>query len=364
MNHDDKQALAMVFQAVKQPFLSHRMQLPELAADEVLVQIDYTTICSSDLHTFYGRRNSPYPGILGHEIMGKVVQIADGGVKDHYGEFLRIGDRITWSVYAHDHEGEMAKKGIPQKSADLFKYGHEKLNNRPVLSGGFATHCQLRSGTDIFKLPASLSPKEAAPLNCTHATIAGALRLAGDLAGKNVLIIGAGMLGISACAMSREAGAGQVWAMDINKTRREKSLAFGVDIHFDAALSAEILLQTMQKSGGVDVIIETSGVPAAIEKGIELLNIGGICVLVGAVFAQRDLAVNAERIVRNILTIKGLHNYIPEDLAQAIRFLGASRHNYPFETLVAREFPLSQLDEAFATADEGLYFRVGVFPGD
>lgn len=358
----NKDARAMVFEKVAQPFIAQGIELPSLQEEELLVEIVYTTICSSDLHTFYGRRKAHCPSILGHEIIGKVVDIARTGVLDYYGKPLEVGDRVTWSVYAHDHSGLMAQKGIPQKSDGLFKYGHEELDESQSLSGGFATHCHLRAGTDIFKLPDNLTPKEATPLNCTHATIAGAIRLAGDLKGKNVLIVGAGMLGLSACAMSKEAGAKRVFAMDIAEERLGKSLKFGADEHYHATLPVEILQERLAPLGGIDVLIETSGMPVAMEKGIELLNIGGINIWVGAVFAQRDLAINAEKIVRNILTIKGLHNYIPQDLATAIRFLSANRHKYPFEQLVGLEFPLHQLDQAFQTADNKGHYRVGIYP--
>lgn len=359
---ENQEALAMVFDEVQGPFVRQLVKLPELQPGEVLVKIDYTTICTSDLHTFNGRRSAPCPSILGHEIIGTIVSVGPGGVPDYYGAALQVGDPVTWSVYAHDHHGEMARKGIPQKSADLFKYGHQQLHDKGSLSGGFASHCHLRAGTDIYKLSQSLNLKEAAPLNCTHATIAGALRLAGDLKQKNVLVVGAGMLGLSACAMSREAGASQVWAMDIKPDRLERSLEFGVNAYLEGTLSLEVLKEKLQESGGVDVVIETSGVPSAMEKAIELLNIGGINIWVGAVYTQRDLSINAEKVVRKILTIKGLHNYVPADLAAAIHFLNSHHQKYPFEKLVEIEFPLPELDRAFATAHENGHYRVGVFP--
>lgn len=358
----EQEALAMVFDKLEAPFLRRQLSLPEPGPGEVMVGIDYTTICTSDLHTYYGRRGGHCPSILGHEIIGKVVKTGPGKVTDYWGTPLQTGDAVTWSVYAHDHEGKMAQKGMPQKSADLYKYGHELFDERQILSGGFASHCHLQAGTDIYKLPEALSRKEAAPLNCTHATIAGALRLAGDLSRKNVLVVGAGMLGLSACAMAREAGAGQVYAMDIQENRLEIALKFGVDAGLDGQRSTESLKAELEARGGIDIVIETSGVPSAMEKGLELLNIGGINVWVGAVYSQRDLSINAEKIVRKLLTIKGLHNYIPADLAEAIRFLAASHQKYPFAELVGEEFPLEQLDQAFKLANKGVYYRVGIYP--
>lgn len=352
--------MAMVFSEVEKPFVPLQINLPVLSNGEAIIEITYSTICTSDLHSFYGRRCADAPSVLGHEVIGKIIQADE--VLDFYGNSLQPGDLVTWSVYAHDHNGAMAAKGIPQKSEGLFKYGHEKIQQDDVLSGGFATHCHLRKGTDVFKIPAGITAKEAAPLNCTHATIAGAIRLAGELTGKNVLVIGAGMLGISACAMSKHIGARNVFAMDTNEERTEYSKQFGADMGISANLMAAEIETLLRPQGGIDVVIDTSGAAEAMEKGLALLNIGGISIWVGAVYSQRDLAINAESIVRRILTIKGLHNYIPEDLATAIKFLEATRSRYPFESLVVLDFPLAQLNEAFQVAQESGKYRVGITP--
>lgn len=358
----NQEALAMVFQEIEKPFHAQPVKFPELKKGEVLIQITYATICTSDLHTYYGRRKSHTPSVLGHEVIGKVIDIAQGGVRDYSGAPLQLNDLVTWSVYAHDHDGKMAQKGFPQKSEGLFKYGHEEINGENVLSGGFASHCHLRAGTDIFRIPKGISPKEATPLNCTHATIAGAIRLAGDLHHKNVLVIGAGMLGISACAMSKYAGAKQVFSMDIHTDRVENTFQFGSDHGLNAHFSKEEIIHHMKPYGGIDVVIDTSGSADAMEKGLSMLNIGGISIWVGAVYTQRNLSFSAEHIVRNLLSIKGLHNYKPEDLAYAIQFLSETNKKYPFESLVSKDFPLTQLDKAFEIANSEGNYRVGIKP--
>ncbi len=354
---------AMVFEKVNSSFSTATVTLPMPQPGEVLVEISYTTICKSDLHTYFGRRGGPKPCILGHEIIGRIAALAQQPIHDYAGNSLQTGDRITWSVYAQGGESKMAKIGIPQKSPDLYKYGHEPFINNRSLNGGFATHCLLRKGTAIFKLPTEITDNEASPLNCTHATIAGSLRLAGDVKNKSVLVSGAGMLGLSACAMSRENGAGRVYVTDISRVRLEHALAFGASRGFTAdQLTADKIRKKIESEGGIDLVIETSGVPAAMENGIDLLNIGGTSIWVGAVYAQRDLSINAEKIVRKILTIRGLHNYIPTDLATAIQFMNKAHQKYPFHNLVSKTYLLEQLDEAFMVADNEDYYRVGISP--
>ncbi|EPR69344.1 zinc-binding dehydrogenase [Cyclobacterium qasimii] len=356
----EKEAIAKVFLRPESPFMTSPIAFPTLAEGELLVKIDFSTICTSDLHTFYGRRHSCSHSILGHEIIGTIAEMAAGGIKDYYGKNLAIGDRITWTIYAHDPNSNNAKKGYPQKSKGLYKYGHEQMNDAYQLNGGFASHCHLRKNTTLFKLPETLSNAEAAPLNCTHATISGALRLAGDLKNKTILINGVGMLGLSACAMAKEGGARKIWSQDIDPNKASYSQKFGAEKAF--VFGEPELNTTIDREGGIDIVIETSGIPEAIENCLKLLSVGGTLILVGSVFPQRDLSINAEYMVRNLLSLKGLHNYRPEDLANAINFLEKVHLKYPFKELVGSSFDLENLDEAFATANTGKYYRIGIKP--
>ncbi|MGQ7947336.1 zinc-binding dehydrogenase [Flavobacterium sp. WC2509] len=352
-------ATAMIFTSEGKPFEKQEVILNDINSNEVIVRIVYTTICTSDLHTFTGRRSTPCPCVLGHEIIGEIISKGQNINKDYNGHLLKIGDLVTWCVYAFDANGKMAKKGIPQKSEDLYKYGHHKFIPEDGLNGGFATHCVLKKGTAIFKLPDFLSHKQSAPINCTHATMAGAIRIAGYLENKNVMITGTGMLGLSACAMAKESGAKNVFALDINPERLAYAKKFGANKFIDAKLSTSEIKSLLSKNE-IDVIIDTTGIPSVMETGLEILTIGGTAVWIGAVFSQPATQVNAEMIIRNLLTIKGLHNYTPNDLGYAVDFVSKNHSKYPFEELVGEEFPLEDLTEAFEIAKSGKHYRVGI----
>lgn len=354
-------AKAKLFEKANTPFSDFEIILPKPEDHEVLVKITYTTICTSDLHTYSGRRNAPAPSILGHEIIGKIEKTGKKIRTDFNGEEISEGDLITWSVYAHDPNNEMAQKGIPQKSPDLFKYGHQSINHDSPLSGGFATHCLLKEGTALFKLPQNLTPQEAAPINCAHATIAGALRLAGDLPEKNILIFGAGMLGLSASAMARENNASKVIVADVNDNRLDFAKQFGADKTLNTLNATEKEIKNiLGPANTIDVVIDTTGNPAAMELGTELLTVGGIAVWVGAVYSTQKTRLDAETIVRNLLTLKGLHNYTPNDLAFAVEFMKQNHNKYPFIKLVGLDFPLEELDQAIKEANTGKYYRIGI----
>ena len=92
------------------------------------------------------------------------------------------------------------------------------------------------------------------------------------------------------------------------------------------------------------------------------LCVGGSLILVGSVFPDRPLELHAERIVRQVLRIQGVHNYIAEDLARAIRFLADNHERFPFQDLVEQQFSLDEVDRAVAFAEENRPIRVAIRP--
>lgn len=347
----------MLFTRPNGSFEKYSSIIDEINRNEILVQIEFTTICKSDLHTYFNRRSSPAPSVLGHEIVGKIVHV-EGYVDDVDGNLLNRGDRITWSVYANDPDDIMAKKGIPQKSKSLYKYGHRVSAEPDVYNGGFATHCILKKNTAIVKLPENIPLETAAPINCTHATVAGAFRKAGDVKGKVVLISGAGMLGLSACVYAKWKGARKVIVTDIDSKRLRYAKRFGSPEVFDVADKKGSDFQSLKP----EVVIETTGMAPAMEICVNSMEIGGVIVFIGAVFSQPKIKIDAEIIVRNILTIKGLHNYSPVDLAEAVAFIVHNHSAYPFAELTAVKFRLENLENAFVEAEKSGYYRVGIDP--
>ncbi|MDI5976085.1 alcohol dehydrogenase catalytic domain-containing protein, partial [Amycolatopsis magusensis] len=172
-----------------------------LRPGEVLARVDLATVCGSDLHTVHGRRSSPAPSVLGHEQVGTVLASAPG-LRCADGTPVTPGLRIVWSVTASCGRCDRCVRDMPQKCAGLRKYGHEPLDPDAPFTGGFATHCVLLPGTTIVAVPDGLPDVVASPASCATATVAAALAVPGDLAGRRVLVAGAGMLGVTAVAMA------------------------------------------------------------------------------------------------------------------------------------------------------------------
>jgi putative phosphonate catabolism associated alcohol dehydrogenase len=352
-----------VFHSKDQPFTYETVAVPPLRAGEILVRNEYTTLCRSDLTTFTGKRIEKTPTILGHEIVGRIEELGPGApTRDGRGAELRVGDRVTWAIYASDPCSCLARRGIPQKGEGLFKYGHEQIKPDSTLHGGLAEYCILRQHTPVIRVNQLIPLTVIALINCSVATVAGSLRLAGEIKDRNVVIAGAGMLGVVACAMSRNAGAARVIAVDIDDARLATAREFGADVAVKLSPAQPLKEQLAARMPGeaVTVALDFSGVSETMEALIGALGIGGTLVLVGAVFPQRPLQINAEQLVRNLHKITGLHNYNVQDLIAAVEFIEHHHTRFSFERLVHDKFDLDSVNEAFNYAVKSGAHRVGI----
>jgi len=358
---------SMVFLGPGQPLELREFALPSLRSGELLVEVLCCTLCGSDLHTYEGHRSVECPTVLGHEILGRVAALPDGpAVRDVEGHALDVGETVSWSVAASCADCFFCRRKLPQKCEQLFKYGHQPLATGHPLSGGLADFCRLAQGTAIVRVPDGLPNEVACTANCATATVAAALRVAGDVQNQRVVILGAGMLGLTASAMSHERGASEIIVADVNAQRVESTRQFGATQAIDIREGSQDLRSTVSDvtdRRGADVVLELSGSPDAVELGFELLRTGGRMILVGSVFPARPVQFSAEAIVRKLARIEGVHNYAPQDLSTAIRFLAGSHLTYPFADLIEGPYRLADAEAAFRCAIDGEAFRVAVHPG-
>src|SRR5262245_10612803 len=221
-------SLAAVFSGVSGQMELREISRPEPSSGEILVRVLGCTLCGSDLHTFEGRRQVPTPTVLGHEVTGEIVALGPDAPRcDLAGQELRCGNRITWSLVASCGQCVFCQHDLPQKCVKAVKYGHEPLRPGRELLGGLAEHCLLVPGTSIVRLPDDFPLEVACPANCATATAAAALEAVGEIQGTRVLVLGAGLLGLTVCAMARTRRAAEVICVEVNSERRTRARLFG-----------------------------------------------------------------------------------------------------------------------------------------
>jgi alcohol dehydrogenase len=358
-------SLAAVFRAVGQPLTVERFSLPELAGKDALARVRCATICGSDLHSYFGRRHSPVPAVLGHEMVGEIVAMGATGTRDYDGVPLQPGDRVTWSMVWSCGHCFYCSRGLQPKCERLMKFGHEAIVPGRALMGGMAEYCHLPEGTAIFRVPPNLPDVVASPSNCATATVAAVLRHAGSVEGEVVVIHGAGMLGLTACAMTASAGAAQVVVLEPDPRRRERALQFGALLALDSASAPRDIADRVKEltaGRGADAGLELSGYPDSFELGVGLLRPGGRFVLAGATFPSRPAQLPAEQLVRRMIRTAGVYNYTPRDLKTALGFLAGAVDRYPLAELVAASYPLREVNAAIAFAEKERPPRVALIP--
>ncbi len=344
-------AEAYAFLGADEPLQRIAVTEVTLREGELLVEVELATVCGSDLHTVRGDRAVAVPQVLGHEQVGRIVARGPGApVATLDGMALAVGDRIVWGVAVDCGDCAMCERGMPNKCLHLQKYGHERLRRGWELSGGIATHVHLLARTPIARARDWIPAAVLAPASCATATVVAAVETAAairPLEGETVLVSGCGMLGLTAIAMSREKGA-RVVAVDGDPQRRALALEFGAaDVHAPG-----------RALDGYGIALELSGANAAVAAVIEGAATGGVVVLAGSVFTAPAVPVSAETIVRRLLTIRGVHNYRPEHLLEAVRFLERADHDL-FASLVGEIVAFDEAPRALTTpATAGA--RIGV----
>jgi threonine dehydrogenase-like Zn-dependent dehydrogenase len=168
-----------------------------------------------------------------------------------------------------------------------------------------------------------------------------------------------GLLGNLTVAMAKVQGAREIIAVDIMDSRLAQAKRFGATQTY--LMDDESAIKQQLATYKIDVAVEMSGAPEAAELGVEMLAIGGIAVWIGAVFKTRKVAIDAEHLIRRIITIKGLHNYNFEDLQYALKFMTSHHQDFPFDEIIEKEFPLTEATTAFEYALQHKPLRVGIY---
>lgn len=355
---------AAVFHGFEKPITVEHFALPRPRSSEILVAIECCTVCGSDLHTIAGKRQERTPTILGHEVCGRVLRQSIPPARDLDGKELEIGDRITWSVSIACGACDRCQNGTPQKCRTLSKFGHESVNGTWPLSGGYSEYATLPSRAAIVRIPDELPSTVAAMANCAVATIMAAVRIAGPLEGKRVLVFGAGLLGLVAAAIARTQTANTIVVCDPSLDRLKDISQFGADYGIHLSEEANCAKQILDRTGNscFDVIIEASGSSAAVEAAVLCADVQGKILLVGSVMKSRPVPIDPEQLVRKLISIHGIHNYVPDDLRNAVIFLSRYGRQFPFAESVPQVFSLEQIESAIEFAISKRPVRVGIVP--
>lgn len=284
------------------------MPKPEIGRGEVLVRVQASGICGSDLLEWYRVHKAPL--VLGHEIAGVVVAVGEGV------DSCRVGDRVS------------AAHHVPCGSCHYCSAGHDTvcdtLRSTSFDPGGFAECLRLapiNADQGVFVLPDDLSFEEATfiePLAC----VMRGQRLGRLRPGGNVLVIGSGVAGLLHVQLARASGARCIVATDIVEGRLEAARRFGADAVVHADDYCADRLREVADGRLADFVAICSGATSAIAQALQSVERGGTVLFFAA--AEPGVAIPTtvnELFWRNEITLTSSYGAGPDDCASALELI-------------------------------------------
>ena len=316
---------------------------PELAPGQALLRVRRVGMCGSDLHYFQHGYCAGFvptrPFVLGHELSAEVAAVAD----DVAG--LAPGLRVAVNPARACGDCDACRGGRRNLCPRTIMLG--SASTRPPTDGAFAELVAVRAD-QCHALPDALDDGVGAMIE-PLAVALHAVRRAGTLQAKRVLVSGAGTIGLLAAATSRALGAASVVAMDMAPGRRAAALRLGADRALDPLdpLDPALAASVRELAGdGFDVVIEAAGAPQSLRAAFELVRPGGTIVQVGTLGAA-DVPLPANQLMNREVQLVGSFRY-GDVFADAIALV--ARGAVPVEALVSEVFPLADAARALERA--------------
>ena len=315
------------------PLTIEQRPRPELAPGQVLVKVEASGLCHTDIHAAHGDwpvKPSP-PFIPGHEGVGIVEEVAPDVTE------VAVGDRVAmpWLGYACG-------------TCDYCVSGWETLclqqeNMGYSIDGGFGEYA-VAFGRYVVKVPESVDPVDAAPLTCAGVTTYKAVKVAGTRSSDLVAVFGVGGLGHLAIQYAAIAG-GRVVAVDLHDEKLTLARELGAEFTVNAA--KEDPIEAIQALGGADQAIALAVAPKAFEQAYGSLRRGGTLVFV-ALPADNEVKLPIFETVLNGITVVGSIVGTRSDLREVFELHAAGK------TSVIREVrPLESVNESIADVEAG-----------
>src|SRR5690348_2030728 len=323
--------------------------VPAIGAADVLVHVKTASICGTDLHIYgwdrWSQGRIKPPLTLGHEFCGVVERVGEDVTAVKAGDFVSAEMHVSCG---HCHQCRLGEAHICQ---NLRIIGIDQ-------DGAFAEFVKIPA-SNIWKLDPAIPEQYGAILdplgNAVHTV------LAGEIAGRTVLVTGCGPIGLMSIAVAKACGSSTVFATETNEHRRATARNMGADVVINPSVEDAVGKILSDTGGtGVDVLLEMSGNPSAIQQGFKALRAGGRASLLGIPTENVPLDLVNDVIFKGA-TVQGIYGRrMYETWVQMTALLKAGRLN--LEPLFGQQAPLDKFEGAFAKLQEGLPGKILLYP--
>jgi len=323
--------------------------VPSPGPTEVLVRVKAASICGTDLHIYgwdrWSQGRIKPPVTLGHEFCGVVERVGEEVTA------VRAGDFVSAEMHLNCGHCQQCRLGQAHICQNVRIIGID-------IDGAFAEFVKIPA-TNIWKLDPAIPEHYAAILdplgNAVHTVLAGAI------AGQTALVTGCGPIGLMSIALAKACGSSTVLATETNEHRRKLAKEMGADFVLNPA-TEDAVKKILQATGGtgVDVLLEMSGNPVAIQQGFKALRAGGRASLLGIPTENVPLDLVQDVIFKGA-TVQGIYGRrMYETWVQMTALLKAGRLN--LDPLFGERVELENFEAAFAKLQSGLAGKILMYP--
>jgi len=313
------------------------MPKPEISNGELLVKVEASGICGSDVMYWY--RKHKVPLVLGHEIAGEIIEVGTG-LKGY-----RIGQRVAASHH------------VPCGSCHYCLNGHptvcETLRKTNFSPGGFAEFVRLPKinvEKGVYPIPDNVSYEEATftePLAC----VLRAQRLAVMKSGKTVLVIGSGISGLLHIQMAKVNKADKIIATDVVDYRLKAAEKLGADKAINAKKYSPELLRKINKGRLADLVILCTGAKSAIGQALESVERGGAVLFFAATDQNVKISFDVNKLFwRNEITLLSSYAANPEEHIEALELISSGKVNV--RDMITHRLKLADTQKGFKLVEE------------
>ncbi len=329
---------ALVKESASPGFKLKDVAEPRIREDEVLIRVRRAGVCGTDVHIYdwdawaNGRCKPPF--VVGHEFAGDVMQVGRL-VTD-----VKEGDRVTAEGHIVDGRCLLCRTGNAHVCPFTKIIGVDR-------DGCFAEYISMPA-TNVWHLDDDIS----FDIGGIHDPLGNAFHtvLTAGIPGAVVLITGCGPIGIFAAGICKAAGASLIVATDVNETRLSLAKRMGAH-HAVQPNEAEKIVKEATDGFGADVVMEMSGVPAAIHQAFALVRVGGRVQMLGIPSRKVDFDLATEVIFKGLTIYGVVGRRMYETWHQMTRFLRSGE--FDPTPVITHRFPLSEADAAIEAIKSG-----------
>ena len=334
-------------------FAPAEIEKPQIGPDEILLEMKAAAICGTDMRILTGKKTKGvrYPSVIGHEFCGVIAEVG-ADVKGY-----EVGEKVAVANVIPCHHCTSCLRGRTNACLDRKAIGYE-------FDGGFEEYIRIPSicieNGNVVKLPEYMSYQAGALIEPLSCCIRG-LKNAGTGFNDDVLIVGAGPIGLFHLQLSKIAGARKVIVSEPNEQRRKVALELGADLVVDPTKEDLPAIVDRETNGqGMDVIVMAIGVPALVNSTLKLCKRGGTVNLFAGFAGTGESTVEVNTIHYNEINVNGSTAYKLEDYLAAAEMIKSGKIDA--DKIVTHRFKIEDFQKAYDVCVAGTGLKVIIEP--